>query len=171
VIPYDHISDATVNRSVSLQCLAEFMVMVRVRVRIAVKVVVSLQCLDAIYSVNRYEEWTPERNAIGHTHGRASSVGTNGLLEQDAGWEPMASSSVNFCRKTRAVHCFRCCPWFPFRMVARGCWLLERDEHRTLLQVLSIGPGRHHAVSGSSPLSPHSQNPPPPHQVGQMRRS
>ncbi len=37
-------------------------------------------------------QWTRKRNAIGHTHARASS---------EQAWEPMASSSVNFCRKTR----------------------------------------------------------------------
>jgi hypothetical protein len=50
-----------------------------------------LPCLDAIYSANRYEEWTPERNAIGHARARASS---------EHAWGPMASSSVNYCRKT-----------------------------------------------------------------------
>jgi hypothetical protein len=52
------------------------MVRVRVRrVRVAVRVVVTLQSLDGIYSVNRQEEWPPERNAIGRTHARASSGG------------------------------------------------------------------------------------------------
>jgi hypothetical protein len=43
-----------------------------------------LQCSDAIYSVNWYEKWTPERNVIGHTLARASSEQaweTNGILE------------------------------------------------------------------------------------------
>jgi hypothetical protein len=32
-----------------------------------------LQCLDAIYGGNCKRQWTPEMDAIGHTHGRASS--------------------------------------------------------------------------------------------------
>jgi hypothetical protein len=42
-----------------------------------------LQCLDTICIVNRYEEWTPERNAIGHTPARfkRSRRGTNSSLE------------------------------------------------------------------------------------------
>jgi hypothetical protein len=51
-----------------------------------------LQCLNAIYSVNWLEKWTPERNAIGRTHVRASS---------EHAWDPMASPSVNFCRKKK----------------------------------------------------------------------
>jgi hypothetical protein len=38
--------------------------------------------------------WTPERNAIGHTHVRASS---------EQAWDPMASSSANSCSKTSTV--------------------------------------------------------------------
>jgi hypothetical protein len=38
---------------------------------------------------------TPERNAIGHMHARASS---------EQAWEPMASSSAKFRRITRTVH-------------------------------------------------------------------
>jgi hypothetical protein len=30
----------------------------------------NLQCLDAIFGVNWYEKWTPERNAIGHPYVR-----------------------------------------------------------------------------------------------------
>jgi hypothetical protein len=42
-----------------------------------------LQCLDAICSVNRQEEWATERNAIGRTHARLKRAGggTNGTLE------------------------------------------------------------------------------------------
>ena len=48
---------------------------------------------DTIYSTtNLYEEFTTERNGIGHTHARASS---------EQAWEPMASSRVHLCRKTR----------------------------------------------------------------------
>jgi hypothetical protein len=32
-----------------------------------------LQCLDAMYGGNGKRQRTPERNAIGHTHGNASS--------------------------------------------------------------------------------------------------
>jgi hypothetical protein len=39
-------------------------------------------------------QWAPERNVIGHTHGSTSS---------EHAWDPMASSSVDFCRKTRTV--------------------------------------------------------------------
>jgi hypothetical protein len=52
-----------------------------------------LRCLDVIYSVNQYEQWTPERNAVDHTHARASS---------EQAWD-QSSSSVNFFRKTRTV--------------------------------------------------------------------
>jgi hypothetical protein len=51
------------------------MVRVRVRIRVAVRRAAALQCLDGIYSANRQEERTPERNAIVHTHARASSGG------------------------------------------------------------------------------------------------
>jgi hypothetical protein len=40
------------------------------------------------------EQWTPERNAIGHTPTR---------FKREQSWDPMATSSVNFCRKTRIV--------------------------------------------------------------------
>jgi hypothetical protein len=79
-----------------------------------------LQYLDGIYSVNRLEKWPPERNVIGLMHAKASS---------EQAWEPMASSSVNSCRKknrTLALHVRLDV------MVARGYWLLEREEDRTL---------------------------------------
>jgi hypothetical protein len=52
------------------------------------------QSLDAIYSANRSEERTPERNDISNTHARASS---------EQACESMASSSENFCRNTLTV--------------------------------------------------------------------
>jgi hypothetical protein len=54
----------------------------------------ALQCVDAIYSVNLLEERTPDMSAVGHTLARASS---------EQSWELIASSSVDFCRKTRTV--------------------------------------------------------------------
>jgi hypothetical protein len=42
-------------------------------------------------------------NGIGRTHGSASS---------EQAWESMATSSVNFCRKTRTVHVARLPPSF-----------------------------------------------------------
>jgi hypothetical protein len=50
------------------------MVRVRVRIRVAVCVAVAFSVWTQ-YSVNWQEKWTPERNAIGHTHARASSGG------------------------------------------------------------------------------------------------
>jgi hypothetical protein len=48
-----------------------------------------LQWLDGVYGGNGKRQWTPERNAIGHTHGRASS---------EHAWEPMVPARANFCR-------------------------------------------------------------------------
>ena len=46
-------------------------------------VFLSFSCLDTIYSVNRSEGVTPERNAIGYTHVRLkrTCMGFNGILE------------------------------------------------------------------------------------------
>jgi hypothetical protein len=52
---------------------------------------------------------TLERNAIGHTHARASS---------EQVWEPMASSSVNSCRKTCTMHVAANCANGECRLVA-----------------------------------------------------
>jgi hypothetical protein len=53
--------------------------------------------LDAIYSVcELVRKVDTKKNAIGHTHARASSGAK--------AWEPIASSGVNFCRKTRTAH-------------------------------------------------------------------
>jgi hypothetical protein len=37
---------------------------------------VTFQCFGAIYSGNGKRQWTPERNAIGHTHGSDSTGAT-----------------------------------------------------------------------------------------------
>jgi hypothetical protein len=68
-------------------------------------------------------QWTPERNDIGHTHARASS---------EQAWEPMTSSILHstFYRKKRTVHVSS--HTVP-RLVARECWLIEREEDRTRL--------------------------------------
>jgi hypothetical protein len=54
----------------------------------------SLQCLDGVDSGNGKRQWTPERNAISHTHARASTA---------QACDPIAASSANFCSKTRIV--------------------------------------------------------------------
>jgi hypothetical protein len=52
-----------------------------------------LQCLDAIYSVNWQKSGHPRR----------MSLVTRLLASSEQAWEPMASSSVDFCRKTCTV--------------------------------------------------------------------
>jgi hypothetical protein len=61
------------------------------------------------------EKWTPERNAIGHTHDSASS---------EQACEPMPSSSVNFCRKTRTVPTKR--GGFRFTLCTSSCGCNQR---------------------------------------------
>ena len=51
---------------------------------------VNLQRLGGIYDGNGKSMWTPERNAIGHTHARAAY--------RAKALEPMASSSAKSCR-------------------------------------------------------------------------
>jgi hypothetical protein len=63
---------------------------VRVRVRVAAQVLVLFGVWTQFTVDKGKRQWTPERNAIGHTHARASSGGAKA-------WDPMASSSVNFC--------------------------------------------------------------------------
>jgi hypothetical protein len=61
----------------------------------------ALQCCDVIESANSKWQWTPERHDIG-SHAcwlHASS--------QQA-WDPIASSSATFSRKTRTVHTTNC---------------------------------------------------------------
>jgi hypothetical protein len=72
---------------------------------------------------------TPERNAIGHTHVRASS---------EHAWDPTASSSAIICRKTRTVHRHttekrndrtersRRFPQFQLDTIARRLWMSVR---------------------------------------------
>jgi hypothetical protein len=75
-----------------IRLVTEFMVN---RLVLSIRV---LQCLDAIYSVNQSEKWTPERNAnIGHTPAgfKQAGVNPNGILEckflsknvHRAGWQ------------------------------------------------------------------------------------
>jgi hypothetical protein len=56
-----------------------------------------LLCADAIYSVDRQEKWTSERNAIGRTPARFKR----------AAWEPIGILECKFCRK-RAPYRRRC---------------------------------------------------------------
>jgi hypothetical protein len=58
-----------------------------------------LQCLDGVYGGNGKRPWIPEKNALGHTPARCRCL----CSSSEQAWEPMASSSVNFCRKTRTT--------------------------------------------------------------------
>jgi hypothetical protein len=53
----------------------EFMVRVRVRVRVAVRVVGAFSVATEFTVPTGKRQWAPERNAIGHTQGSASSGG------------------------------------------------------------------------------------------------
>jgi hypothetical protein len=63
------------------------MVRVRVRVRIAACVAVAFSVWTEFTVPTGKRQWTPERNAIGHTHARASSGGAKARETQ---WHPRA---------------------------------------------------------------------------------
>jgi hypothetical protein len=84
----------------ALQCLdavysvwAESMVRVRVRVAVCVAVAFSVWTQFTVQTGKR-SELPRGMPLLDHKHGRASS---------EHAWDPMASSSANFCRKTRTV--------------------------------------------------------------------
>jgi hypothetical protein len=80
-----------------------------------------LQCLDAIYNGNRVRKPTPDRNGIGHMHARSKrskGVKLNGILECN-----FSSENANCAVLQWGV---------AWPLVAKGGWLLEREEHRTL---------------------------------------
>jgi hypothetical protein len=59
-------------------------VRVRVRVRVAARATVAFSIV-AEFTVLTGKKWTPERNVIGNTHGRASSGGAKAWETQ---WHP-----------------------------------------------------------------------------------
>jgi hypothetical protein len=80
----------------------------------------NLHRFDMIYGGNGKSKWTPVRNAIGHTHGRAESFKRTCVRSND-----ILACNILSENAHRTLG-------FPSRMVARGCWLLEREEHRAL---------------------------------------
>jgi hypothetical protein len=73
----------------------EFMVRVKVRVRVAARSGCCLQCLDGSLQCQPVSG-VNTREVCHWPH-------TPSLHQAEQAWEPMASSSVNFCRKTRTV--------------------------------------------------------------------
>jgi hypothetical protein len=99
----------------------ELMVRVRVRVRVADLCGWSPSVFGRRVYCQPVRGVSTEKNAIDHTHARASSGAK--------AWEPMASSSGDFCRKTRTALLIhpRILGW-----VAMGCWLVEGKEHHAV---------------------------------------